>query len=75
MTEDDFKRLHECDFKVDERILELESKWVTYYKESRNCSNVYAAHLRRELKRWCRFHYTAKEISAAKKLAAYTVGD
>ena len=67
MDSDEFKRLHECNFKVDERIVELENKWIAYYKESGNCSNEYASHLRRELKRWCRFNYTAKEISAAKR--------
>jgi len=71
MDKEEFKRLYECDFKVDERIIELEKKWTDYYKESADCSNQFASHLRRELKRWCNFNYTKEEIKAAKKTALY----
>lgn len=71
MDKEEFTNLHSCSFKVDERIVVLEKKWADYYREAAQCSNQFAAHLRKELKRWCDFNYTKEEIRTAKKSALY----
>lgn len=72
MDQAEFISLYCCEFKPDQRLVELDKKLGEYYAATENCSNQVARDYWLSLKLWCmRNGYSHDEINAAKRRAEY----
>ncbi len=63
-----FKRLYMCEFKPDQREIDLDERLNDYYTNTADCDNRAAGIHWRKFALWCsRMRYTHLDISAAKK--------
>ena len=66
MDSNEFKKQFLGEWKVDQRILDLEGRLTRYYSETMNCGNAEALKKWREFKNWCGGCYTQTEINNTK---------
>lgn len=68
MNQEEYRKAYLCEFKIDQRKLDLENRLNQYYKDMPDSMDNKTAYLFwNEFKRWCfRNGYTQKEINRAK---------
>ena len=68
ISDDEFKRLHMCEFKPDVRINALNDRLTKYYRDTEHLDNKAAMTHWKEFKSWAtRYGYTQDEINIAKR--------
>lgn len=64
----DWKAMHECEFKPDQREMALDAELEKYYKNTMDCDNRIAAGHWKVFASWCSLGgYTVNEINRAKR--------
>jgi len=73
---EEFRRLFQQEFKVDERAVELEKRVEQYFRDTENCSERKAMGHRKELTNWCRYSgYTGDEVRRTKQVVLNRIGN